>query len=130
MDVDRYAHIGDIVKMLGRVGLALTPIFLIVYMGMEALSGVEAGPLETTVDTTPGPTVEHRTRAILHSDLDEAWNHYESGDYSEDMWKGVHTHVTRAWNEQAKDKGWRDFAWAPPKHDAPTQLSSMQTEPR
>lgn len=128
MDLDRYAHIGDVVKMLGRVGLAVTPLFLIVYMGMQTLSGVDAGPLQTTVNTTLGPTVEHRTRAILHSDLNEAWNHYESGDYSEDMWKSAYAHVTRTWNEQAKGKGWREFGWAPPKRNGPARISSNESE--
>ena len=130
MDLDRYAHIRDVVKLLGRVGVAVTPLFLIVYMGIRTLSGVEAGPPEATVNMTFEVTVEDRTRAILHSDLNEAWNHYESGDYSEDMWKGVYAHVTRNWNEQAKGKGWSGFGWAPPKHDETAQLSSKRTEAR
>ena len=130
MDADKYATIRDVVKLLGRVGLAVTPLFLIVYMGMQTLSGVEAGPPETTVNATLEPTLEDRTRAILHSDLNEAWEHYESGDYSEDMWKGVYAYVTRNWNGQAKGKGWSEFGWAPPKHDGPTQLSLKQTDLR
>ena len=130
MDLDRYGHIGDIVKMLGPVGVAATPLLLIVYMGMQTLSGVEAGPPETTVKAVLEPALEDRTRAILHSDLNEAWNHYESGDYSEDMWKGVYAHVTRIWNGQAKGKGWSEFGWAPPKHNGPTHLSSNESDVR
>ena len=43
------------------------------------------------------------------------------------MWKGVYTHVTGKWNVQAKGKGWIEFGWAPPEHEEPTQLSSMQS---
>ncbi|MDK1022230.1 MAG: hypothetical protein QGD90_11410 [Candidatus Hydrogenedentes bacterium] len=129
-DLDRYCHIRDVVKMVGRIGLTVTPLFIIAFMGIRTLSGVEAGPPETAVNAILEATVEDRTRAILHSDLNEAWNHYESGDYSEDMWKGVYTHVVGIWNEQAKGKGWIEFGWAPPKHDEPTQLSSTQTEVR
>ena len=126
MDADKYATIRDVVKLLGRVGAAVTPLILIVYMGMQTLSGVEAGPPKTSVNATLEPTVEDRTRAILHSDLNEAWMHYETGNYSEDMWKGVHAHVTRTWNGQAKGKGWSEFGWAPPKQAEPTQLSSNE----
>ncbi len=130
MDADKYAAIGDVVKLLGRVGAAVTPLCIIVYIGMQTLSGVEARTPETTAEAVVGPTVEDRTRSILHSDLDEAWEHYESGDYSEDMWKGIYTHVAGKWNEQAKGKGWIEFGWAPPKKDVPTELSSKVSDIR
>ena len=130
MDADTYATIRDVVKLVGRVGAAVTPLFIIVYMGMQTLSDVEAGPPETTGDAPIGATVEDRTRAILRSDLDEAWSHYESRDYSEDMWKGIYTHVVGKWNEQAKGKGWIEFGWAPPKHEDPDQLAPMPTHQR
>ena len=127
MDLDGFSHVRDIVKMLGRVGVCVVPLLIVVYVGVETLSDVEAGTPETSVGAILAPTIEDRTRAILHSDLDEAWGHYESGDYSEDMWKGVYTHVTGKWNVQAKGKGWSEFAWAPAAREEPTQLSSMQS---
>jgi len=130
MDLDGFSHVRDIVKMLGRVGVCVVPLVIVVYIGVETLSDVEAGTPEATVGAIVAPTIEDRTRAILHSDLDEAWGHYESGDYSEDMWKGVYTHVTGKWNVQAKGKGWIEFGWAPPKKDVPTQLSSKVSDVR
>ena len=124
MDANTYATIGDVAKLVGRVGFAVVLIFIIVYMGIQSISNVSASPPETKINAILEPTLEDRTRAILRSDLNEAWNHYESGDCSEDMWKGVHAHIAGKWDEQAKGKGWSEFGWAPTKTDAPAPIST------
>ena len=130
MNADTYATIRDMVKLLGRVGAAVVPLFVIAYMAVESLSDVDAPPPATNINAMLKPTLEDRTRAIFHSDLNEAWDHYESGDYSEDMWKSVYTHIAGKWNGQATGKGWSEFGWAPPKHHEPTPILLKQATVR
>lgn len=119
MNLDSYSQKRGMFKMLGGAGLLVAPLLIVLYMGPHSLSGVEAGPVRAPDDVEPPPTIEQSTRAIFFEDLDEAWEHYETGEYSEAMWKQVYAHVIRNWSEQAQGKGWSEFGWAPPNQNDP-----------
>ncbi len=101
-----------------------------IYLGIHSLSSVSAGTPVTNINASLEPTLEDRTRAILHADLNEAWGHYEGGDFSDDMWEGVRAHITRKWNEQAMPKGWGVFGWEAPKTDGPGAAASSTFQNR
>ena len=130
MDVDTYCTIRDVAKLISRVGFLVTLLGISTYLAVQSLSNVSAGTPDTNINSWLEPTPEDRTRSILQRDLNEAWDHYRSGDFSDDMWEGVHTHVTRQWNEQAHPKGWGALGWKAPKTGEPDAAASSKDLPR
>lgn len=128
--MDMYSTVRDVAKLISRVGFLLTLICISIYLAVQSLSDASAGTPDTNINAWLEPTIEDRTRSILQSDLNEAWGHYESGDFSDDMWEGVHTHVTRQWNEQAQPKGWGALGWKAPETDEPDATASFREFPR
>ena len=106
------------------------PLCIIIYLAIQSLSSVSARTPDTNINASLEPTLEDRTRAILHADLNEAWGHYEGGDFSDDMWEGVHAHITQKWNEQALPKGWDVFGWEAPKKDGRGAAASSTFQKR
>ncbi len=119
MGENKYRTIRGVAKMVWRVGLAAMPLCVIAYVALQSLLSASADTPETNVSVSLEPSLEERTRVILHEDLNEAWGSYEGGEFSDEMWEGVRSHVTRNWNAQAQPKGWDVLGWEVPKTEGP-----------
>ncbi len=117
MNFDSYSGKRGLFRMLGGVGLIVTPLLVVLYMGPHSLPAVQAGPALAPTASSSMPSPEQFTRAILLRDLDESWAHYESGEYNEAMWTKAHAHIVRLWKRQADGKGWSALGWTPPERD-------------
>ena len=128
--MDTYSTLGDVAKLISRVGFLLTLLCISIYLAVQSLSDASAGTPDPNINAWLEPTMEDRTRSILQSHLTEAWGHYKSGDISDDMWEGVRTHVTRQWNEQAQPKGWSALGWKAPETGEPDTAASSKESQR